>query len=141
MIAVDTNILARFYVADPSDPEAATQRPLARRVLEEAEAVFVPVTVVLEMEWVVRAFYGFEAEAFGRVVEHLAGLPNVLVEDRTKVLEALDLHRAGLDFADALHLVRSERCDRLVTFDDRRFARRAAQLGTRPTVEVPSGSV
>ncbi len=29
MIALDTNILARFYVDDPSDPEAVKQRPLA----------------------------------------------------------------------------------------------------------------
>jgi hypothetical protein len=29
MIALDTNILARFYVDDPHDPEAARQRPIS----------------------------------------------------------------------------------------------------------------
>jgi hypothetical protein len=29
MIAIDTNILARFYVDDPKDPEASKQRPIA----------------------------------------------------------------------------------------------------------------
>ncbi|MFZ1326004.1 MAG: hypothetical protein WAT67_08325 [Candidatus Contendobacter sp.] len=36
MIGLDTNILARFYVDDPNDPEAAKQRPVARRILVES---------------------------------------------------------------------------------------------------------
>jgi len=35
MIALDTNILARFFVNDPNDPEAARQRPIARRILTD----------------------------------------------------------------------------------------------------------
>lgn len=49
MNAVDTNILARFYVDDPTDPEAARQRPIARRIMEKSTAVHVPVTVILEL--------------------------------------------------------------------------------------------
>jgi predicted nucleic acid-binding protein len=79
MIGLDTNILARFYVDDPGDPEAAKQRPIARRVIAESPALFVPLTVILELEWVLRAFYGFERSDFIRVVEHLMGLPNVTV--------------------------------------------------------------
>jgi len=56
MVGLDTNILARFYVDDPEDPEAAMQRPLARRLLADTPALFVPLTVVLELEWVLRAF-------------------------------------------------------------------------------------
>ena len=36
MIALDTNILARFYVDDPADPEASRQRPIARRIVAES---------------------------------------------------------------------------------------------------------
>ena len=46
MIALDTNILARFYVDDPNDPEAIKQRPIARRILTESPRLFVPLTVV-----------------------------------------------------------------------------------------------
>lgn len=88
---------------------------------------------------VLRAFYRFRPEAFARVVDHLIGLPNVTVEDWSAVAEAVEWHRDGLDFADALHLTRSSHCDRLVTFDDRRFARRARRLGTQPPVVLPSG--
>ena len=46
MIAVDTNVLARFYCDDPDDPEARRQQPIARRVMVESEAIFVPLTRV-----------------------------------------------------------------------------------------------
>ncbi len=42
MIALDTNILARFYVDDPNDPEAAKQRPIARRLVVDSPRLFVP---------------------------------------------------------------------------------------------------
>ena len=138
MIALDTNILARFYVDDPADPEAAKQRPIAHRLLTESAQVFVPLTVVLELEWVLRAFYGFAAKDFVRVVEHLLGLPNVNVEQWARITDALAWHSDGLDFADALHLLVSSHCTEFLTFDDRRFARRAKRLGVVPAVVVPT---
>jgi predicted nucleic-acid-binding protein len=137
MIAVDTNILARYYVDDPGDPEAAHQRPIAARLMQESSAIFVPVTVLLELVWLLRAFYDFAAADCAAVVEHLAGLPNVTVEDWPAALEAARLHRAGLDFADALHLARCTRCTHLYTFDDRKFARRANKLIDTPQVCIP----
>lgn len=129
MIAVDTNILARFYCDDPEDAEAGRQRPIARRVMIESPSVFVPLTVVLEFEWVMRGFYAAGTEAFCAAIEHLLGMPHVTVERWQAVKDALDLHRRGLDFADALHWASSVACERLMTFDDRGFAPRARRLG------------
>ncbi len=137
MIALDTNILARFYVDDPNDPEAIKQRPIARRILTESPRLFVPLTVVLELEWVLRAFYGFDASQFISVVEHLLGLPNVSVEKGSRVADALAWHGQGIDFADALHLRASSHCNEFLSFDDRRFARRAARMKMIPVVKVP----
>ena len=137
MIALDTNLLARFYVEDPNDPEAAKQRPIARRILTDSPHLFVPLTVVLELEWVMRAFYGFTAAEFVSVMEHLLGLPNIGVEDWPQVADALAWHGQGMDFADALHLRASSHCDELLSFDDRRFARRAARMNISPVVRVP----
>ncbi|HLF96787.1 MAG TPA: type II toxin-antitoxin system VapC family toxin [Methylococcaceae bacterium] len=136
MIALDTNILARFYVDDPNDPEAIKQRPVAFRIFTESERLFVPLTVVLELEWVLRAFYGFSNQEFVKVVNHLLGLPNIKVEEWPRIADALSLHAQGLDFADALHLVSSSHCRELLSFDDRRFARRAARLNAKPLVTV-----
>jgi predicted nucleic-acid-binding protein len=138
MIGLDMNILARFCVDDPGDPEAAKQRPIARRVIAESPALFVPLTVILELEWVLRAFYGFERSDFIRVVEHLMGLPNVTVEEASRITQALSRHAEGLDFADALHWAACGNYEGFLTFDDRRFARRAARLALLPMVSVPT---
>jgi predicted nucleic-acid-binding protein len=140
VIAVDTNILARFYCNDPDDPEAAKQRPRARRVMVESPAVFVPITVILELEWVMRGFYELTAETFCETVEHLLGMAHVTVEQWEQVKDALELHRRGLDFADALHWACSQAYRQFLTFDERGFARRARRLGLEPAVAIPARS-
>ena len=137
MIAVDTNILARFYVDDPNDPEAARQRPIARAIMTNSPSLFVPLTVVLELELVLRAFYRFEPAQIVRIFEHVLGLGHVNTEESERVAAALPLAADGMDFADALHLTGSQHCEALYTFDDRRFARRARRLGCAPPVQVP----
>ncbi len=134
MIALDTNVLARFYVDDPFDPEAAKQQVIAKRLLSSSHELFVPLTVVLELEWILRAFYNFDAAECVGVMNNLLGLPNVTVEEWSRVVDALVWHSKGLDFADALHLAGSARCDELVTFDDKKFARPAIKLKLIPEV-------
>jgi predicted nucleic-acid-binding protein len=136
VIAVDTNILARFYCDDPDDAEAKRQRPRARRVMIESSAVFVPLTVVLEFESM-RGFYEVNPETFCRTIDHLLGMAHVTVERWEAVKDAVELHRRGLDFADALHWVCSAACGQFVTFDERGFVRRARALKLAPEVAVP----
>ena len=135
MKSLDTNVLARFFVDDPDDAEAARQRPAAVAAL--AERCFVSVTVLLELEWVLRGFYGLPPKDVSRVLRALASLQHVTLEDRDAVLGALDLFDKGLDFADALHLGRSIRASSFATFD-RRLARRANALALTPSVQLLS---
>ncbi len=93
---------------------------------------------MLELERIFRAFYGFAAEDFVRVVKHMLGLPNVSVEEWPRIADALAWHTEGMDFADALHLLASSHCTEFMSFDDRRFARRAKRLRVTPTVVVPA---
>lgn len=67
-------------------------------------------------------------------MEHLLGMPHGTVERWQAVKDALGPHLNGLDFADALHWASSAACERLVTFDDRGFARRARRLALAPEV-------
>lgn len=133
MKALDTNVLARFFVDDPDDPEATTQRPAAIAAL--AERSFVPVTVVLELEWVLRGFYELPPKDVIRVLRALAGMEHLTLEDRDAVLTAVDALEQGLDFADALHLARSAPATAFRTFD-RRLAKRAGALGLSPRIEL-----
>lgn len=116
---------------------ARQQRPIARRVMIDSPAVFVPLTVVLELEWVMRGFYESQPEEFCRAIDHLLGMPHVNVERWEAVKDAIGLHRQGLDFADALHWSCSSACESLASIDDRKFVRRAARLGLKPAVAVP----
>ncbi len=136
MIALDTNVLARFYCEDPNDPEAERQRPIARAILLDSPAVFIPLTVVLEFEWVLRGFYGFGANETADALDHLLGMAHVTVERWEAVKDAVGLHRQRLDFADALHLSCSANCERFYSFDDRKFVRRARRLNLAPEVTL-----
>jgi predicted nucleic-acid-binding protein len=133
MRAVDTNILTRYFRQDD-----VRQSPAALRIMA-ARAVFCPKTVVLEFEWVMRYVYRHEPADIARCLATLLDLPNVLVEDEQQVTDALNAYERGLDFADALHLAASSGCEDLVTFDTRRFARRARRLALKPPVTVPAG--
>jgi predicted nucleic-acid-binding protein len=134
MIAVDTNVLARFYCDDPDDPEAARQQIVAKRVMLESESIFVPLTVILEFEWVMRGFYEAEPASFCDAIGHLLGMPHVTIERWEAVSDAVNLHRRGFDFADALHWASSAACTRFISFDDRRLVRRAHRLKLVPEV-------
>lgn len=137
MIGIDTNILARYYVADTGDAEAVRQRELARQLIESGQPLMVCKTVLLEFEWLMRGYYNFQSADVIAVMEHLFALPNMTVEDRETVVQALSHCAAGLDFADALHHASYRVCTSMASFDDRRFARRAKRMGLMPAVVVP----
>jgi predicted nucleic acid-binding protein len=122
MIAVDTNVIVRFLTGDDQDQSARA------RALIEAETVFVPTTVLLETEWVLRAAYGFGNKAVESALRAFAGLPTVTLQDGPATAQALDGMARGLDFADALHLAAAGECEAFATFDAR-LAKAANRLG------------
>ena len=135
MIALDTNVLARFYIEE-RDAQARKQHIATKRVMSQP-ALFVPRTVVLELEWVMRGGYGYAREEIAGVIEHLLGLSNVTVENWEMVSDATNAYRAGLDFADALHLAAANACESMLSFD-KKFSKAAAKLKLRPQVAALS---
>ena len=133
MRALDTNVLARFFVDDADDAQAAKLRPAAVAALSERS--FVSVTVLLELEWVMRGFYELPKRDIVRVLRALASIEHVTFEDRDAVLVAVNAFDKGLDFADALHLARTSRVSGFATFDQR-LAKRAKSLALAPPVEL-----
>ena len=123
MTAIDTNIIVRLLVQDDE-----RQYKLARKVFQK-EDLFVPETVLLETEWVLRYAYKHPREMIHQGLIRLLGLPNVSVGNAVKIHNALEWHKNGMDFADALHLAESEHCDRLVTFD-KKFISQSKKLST-----------
>ena len=129
MIALDTNVLARFYLND--EPE---QAKVAARLLTE-EDIFIPKTVLLELEWVMRGVAHIAPAGIARSISHLLSLENVHVEDETVVRAALSAYEKGIDFADALHAAASSDTDGFVTFDSRLVKRAPRAIG-RPLVRI-----
>lgn len=138
MIGLDTNVLTRYYIDDDSDAEAKRQRSAARRLIESGQPLMVCKSVILELEWVMRGYYGFAQAEVASVMRHLLELGHITVEDRESVEQALSNCEAGIDFADALHHASYRSCASVASFDDRKFARRAKKLGLAPAVVVLS---
>ena len=138
MIGLDTNVLARYYIQDEGDEEAEKQHLAARHLIESGQPLMVCKTVLLELEWVMRGYYGFSVTEIASVLSHLLALPHVNIEDRETVRQALAHCAAGLDLADALHHASYRYCESVASFDDRKFTRRIKRMGLLPTVMIPS---
>ena len=121
MIAIDTNILVRFLTRDDK-----TQYAKARKIFSN-ESVYIPITVLLETEWVLRFSYGFQPDTVSSSFKKLLGLPDVHITDPDLVHKAIEWHENGLDFADALHLSLSHNCKQFATFDNK-FIQKAKGL-------------
>ena len=137
MIGLDTNVLARYYIDDEGDAEAQHQRLAARSLIESGHPLMLCKTVLLELEWVIRGYYGFSPDQTLSVLRHLLEMTHVTVEDRAIVEQAISSCGAGLDFADALHHASYRTCRSIASFDDKRFGRRAKKLALAPPVLVP----
>ncbi len=128
MLAIGTNIFIRFLTRD--------HEALARRALEivSNNEVFVPATVILEAEWVLRDAYEMPRNDVIREVGRFCALERVTVGEADDIRRALDCAERGLDLADALHLAQASECEAFVTLDKplARKARRLNDVRVRP---------
>lgn len=133
MNALDTNLLARFFIEDTSDPEAPKQKAIATHVMSQPS--FVSLTVVLEFVWVMRKGYLLPKETIAKVLIVLCETPHITVERSGYIEEATKLFLQGMDFADALHLLQANTCDRFYTFDKRLVKKSTLLYPQIPAVE------
>jgi predicted nucleic-acid-binding protein len=137
LIALDTNVLARAITTElEADAATALQQQQARDLLASGQPLFLPVTVIEDLEWVLRGAYAMPAKDIAAVFDDLLLVEHIMVDRAAAVSQALQWYRRGLDFADALHLAQSAPCESLATFDAG-FARTARRLGLRPVVTKP----
>lgn len=121
MIAVDTNVVVRLLTRDDED-----QYQRARHIFA-TEKVFIPLTVALETEWVLRYAYDYKPAEIVEALRKLFGLPNVEAEEPLQIDRALGWHARGMDFADALNVAASKGCQRFLTFDKKLVGTAAGQ--------------
>ncbi|MGI9286331.1 MAG: PIN domain-containing protein [Pseudomonadales bacterium] len=123
MPALDTNVLVRYLVADDNK-----QFQTAKSFIESAivnDSLFVPLSVSIELEWVLRARYGLDKAEVLHTFNQLLESREIQFQEETPLEVALSLYSDNnTDFADCLHIANAYSNDKLplVTFD-RKVAR------------------
>jgi predicted nucleic-acid-binding protein len=102
MIALDTNVLLRFLLAD--DP---TQTPKAIRLVAEAsergEAVWLSLIVLCETEWVLESAYKVDRQHIYAILKRLLRSDPFRLEEAERVESCLESYRKGKgDLSDFL---------------------------------------
>ena len=133
MPALDTNVLVRYIVQDDLAQLAAAQR-LIQRCVSEQLTLFVPITVTLELEWVLRSSFEFTKEETIRALSDLFSAAELSFESERALEVALDLYRGKTaDFADCVHIALAAQAGEqpLWTFDKGAAKILGAQLLSR----------
>ena len=129
MKALDTNVLARLLLKDD-----LTQFKKAQALLASDAQFTAPVTVMLELVWVLESNNCTPSEIC-HGLGLLMNLHNFKTAHEPVVRKALTAYANGLDFADALHLGLSQKEEVLLTFD-KSFVKQASQMNQLPAVHI-----
>ena len=119
MIAIDTNVLARWFVADNARQAAIARGLLTDRRRSEDPILLTPL-VLMELEWVLRSTFKRSKEEILDVLGILCDEPAVVLDDRSCIEIAIAGWREGkADFADYLiaALARDRGATTVLTFD------------------------
>lgn len=122
---VDTNVFLRYLTND--DPEKAQRaEALFKRAVAGKVTLETSLLVVAEMVWTLESFYRLTKDDIVEKIGKILNTPNLHCEERSKVLEALDVYAMeNVDFIDAYHGVtlRDEDAPKVVTYDRKHFNR------------------
>lgn len=91
MIAIDTNVLVRLLTRD-DEPQSRQASALFTK-----NKIFIPETVILETEWVLRFADKLPQAAILEALRKTLGLPNVQTARPGVIAQALDLAGQGLE--------------------------------------------
>ncbi len=120
MPGLDTNVLVRWIMDD--DPRQATRvQRLFEEVREQRSSLFVPSTVTLELEWVLRSRYELDKATVLGAFNALLETQELDFQDEPAFERALSLYRqSSADFADCMHAGQCGSAGRapMITFDD-----------------------
>ena len=122
MAALDTNVLVR-WLTDDDEKQSVIVARLFELAIEKDERLFVPATVILETEWVLRSRYRFDKPLVTAALDALLGVTELEFQTEPALEQALWLFKqAGApDFADCLHVALVSQAGQgpLLTFDER----------------------
>ena len=119
MIAVDTNVLVRLFVADDA-AQAAKARALFDAQADEDDSLWIADVVLAELVRALDRSYGRPRADIVAVLRALAGNATVRLESSAAMRAATALYERGpADFVDCLLATKAQAlgCDALRSFD------------------------
>lgn len=121
MIAVDTHVLLRALVEDPTAP---AQCAAARALVARAGQVRVASIVFVETLWVLHKRYRAARDEVARVARELLDHPRYQIGASDELSQALEIFSTNsIDFADAVALADARRAGVGLHTFDRRLAK------------------
>jgi predicted nucleic-acid-binding protein len=128
--SVDTNVMVRLVAQDDVAQAAAVDRLMAKHA-KNGQFLFVPMTVVLELEWVLRSKLNQSRDQIFAIFSALLSMVEFSFESEHVVEQALaDFEIGNADFGDYLHIAISRTVDALPfwTFDQKASKALGAKL-------------
>ena len=117
MIAIDTNVLARWALRDDDD-----QFRIAERILEQP--CWVGWTVWLELAWLLKSIAGLGRAQVCEVLETIAAISTLRFDRPERFRWAIARYREAGDLADLMHVASTGDVSSFVSFE-KRLARQA----------------
>ena len=131
MAALDANILIRWLTNDDPVQCAIVERRFTETI-NRGEHLFVTVTVMLELEWVLRSRYHFDRRQVTAALSALLDVMELEFQTEPALEQALWLFKqaGSRDYADCLHVALASHAGQgpLLTFDERASRIEGAQL-------------
>lgn len=119
MVALDTNILVRFLVADD---EVQTQKVYAifKQAETEKTQLFISQLILLETIWVLESAYKRSREEIINAIENLILVPFLKFEKHNAIQHFISASKSSdYDLSDLLiaYTAKYEKCNAVLTFD------------------------
>ena len=106
MASLDTNVLVRYLLEDiANEPQSALAKKLIRAAVRAGDTLYIPITVMLELEWVLRSNFKFNKTQVTATLSGLLACGELSFESEAALEVALALYiKGGADFADCTHI-------------------------------------
>lgn len=118
MIALDTNILVRYFAQD--DLSQSAKASALVESLTDSKQGFVSQIVLIETVWVMQRLFDADRKTVADIIQNMLVIPGFVLENRDSVKKAVQLFSTtNADFPDCLiaKVAEAAGCSSVMTFD------------------------
>ncbi|TSC95504.1 MAG: Uncharacterized protein CEN88_470 [Candidatus Berkelbacteria bacterium Licking1014_2] len=117
-VVLDTNCIIDYFLKRPGYLQV---RHYFEQAIDKKINIYLPLAVILELEWTLRRFYKLPKTQIITLLGDLLLLPNCLVREKYRLLRALRLYgdSNNVSFDDCIIALEAKdlKCDGLITSD------------------------